>query len=140
MICDFETSRFNEHGRRRARFGLAIIGRQPAETVVFPGTWLLVPRRDRALTGGAASIHPIAGEFMSTMARHRTVGRLPLAGWTFNNKPEWSQPERISDQHGLYESRHGRGRVRYLPFGAGKLFHLTGSPATGALLRRIVSI
>jgi hypothetical protein len=84
---------------------------------------------------GPARIFPVAGEFLETRGARRGV--LNLLEWTYNNKPEWSQPDRATDQDGLYVSRVGRGRVRYLPWAPGKLFHLCGSPAHARLMYRL---
>jgi len=136
LVAEFETSRFDGRGRLRPRrFGLRCIGRRPLRIVRFPGTWFEVDGSSRPWTGGKSSIHPVAGEFLLTRGPRRGV--LALRDWTFNNKPEWSQPERGTDWHGLHVSRFGRGRVRYLPWTPGKLYHQCASPAHARLLARL---
>ncbi len=138
LVAEFETSRCDERGRQRARFGLRCLGRRPGRMVTFPGTWFDAAGPGRRWVGGHTRIHPVAGEFLLTRGSRRDAV-LALLDWTFNNKPEWSRPERSTGQHGIYLSRFGRGRVRYLPWSPGALYHQQGSPEHRDLIARLIA-
>jgi hypothetical protein len=135
LVATFETSRWDGRGTLRRGFGLRSLPRRPGRVVAFPGTWFEARGRDRCWA--IAPILPVAGEFLLTTGGG--TGSLRLLDWRFNNKPEWAVPTRRTNQHGLYERRFGKGRVRYLPWTPDKLLHTTESDAIRALLRRVIS-
>jgi hypothetical protein len=135
LIATFETSRFTEAGELRSGFGLRCLPRRPRETVTFPGSWFEINPAGRGWVGRHTDIVPVSGEFLLTRGPQR--GALRLLRWTFNNKPEWSEPETATNQFGIYETRWGKGRVYYLPWTPGKLYHLCRSPEHRELMRRL---
>jgi len=136
LVADFETSRYDERGRLRRGFGLRLFDRRPGRVVRFTGSWFTVAGRGRRWVGSHTSILPVAGEFLTTSGGR---GELALMEWEYNNKPEWSRPHGWSGQWGLFERRHGRGLVRYLPWTPGKLFHLCRSGEHRELVKRLIS-
>ncbi len=136
LITTFETSRFDERGRKRKGFGLKSVGRLPGKLASMPGSWFDVDRAGRRWADPKSRIFPVGGEFLFTKGTGR--GALRLLDWVYNNKPEWSQPDSDTGQFGIYERRWGRGRALYIPWTPGKLYHLSRSPLHGDLLARLV--
>jgi hypothetical protein len=136
LVATFETSRYDGAARLRRGFGLRCLPRRPGRVERIPGTWFAAKGRDRMWVGTHTSILPVTGEWLMTRGGGRRA--LRLLDWRFNNKPEWATPTRATDQHGLYEHRYGRGRVRYLPWTPGKVVHATGSAETRDLLLRVI--
>jgi len=138
LIATFEASRRDGRGRLRRGFGLACLRGRPGESLRFGGTWFEVDRAGRKWVGRHADIFPVAGDFL--LVRGGRGGSLPLLGWKYNNKPEWSEPERRAGQWGVREARAGKGKALHLPWMPGKLYHLCRSPEHLALMARLATL
>lgn len=166
IVATHETSLRRPDGVRRPDLGLRSLGRRYVRTIAAPGSYLKVLGRDLLTVLGDTDLIGLGAESpyggFGPLAFGEAIegGRGPVAEAEFvvtgavpdadrdldlhwippvtNNIPEFSFVPAPSEVPGLVRGGHGRGRVAYLPWLAGRLVAAYAPQRLAALLVDLV--
>jgi len=160
LVATYETSRYDEHGRRQEAFGLAdLLGAKPVgdfDNQAMRPSWSPTTVRQAYLTfpeGNRFSDDPVIRETLALTGVTQAVGtiarRLPLhcrllLAQTGQDTPGLRLTTSATDQAtgsvvttdspGLIETTYGKGKVIYLPFDISWSFFRYGHEYLGRLM------
>lgn len=131
LIATYETSLFDEEGSARDGYGLNCLPFSVRERRDMVGSYLLIKDKNLLKSFDDVDLMALNGELLcveykgSGGVEFQDLLSTPLVR---NNTPEFAYWEGVGEDPGLFCARFGKGRVVYLPWSVGKLFHLQGVP------------
>jgi len=131
LIASYETSLYDEQGEKRDRFGLECMAFEIGNVRNMVGSYLTIGDKGLLKSFDEVDLMALNGELLcveptdADAVLHRDLAATPIVK---NNTPEFAYWEGTTEEHGLYITRHGKGRVAYLPWTIGKLYHVQGVP------------
>ncbi len=131
LIVSYETSLYNEQGEKRDRFGLDCMAFELGDVRNMVGSYLMIGDRRLLKSFGEVDLIALNGELLCVEpvdAKAEWRRDLAATPAVKNNTPEFAYWEGTTEEYGLHITRHGDGRVVYLPWSIGKLYHVQGVP------------
>ena len=131
LVATYETSLFDEEGRPRDGYGLNCLPFSVRERRDMVGSYLLIQDKNLLKSFHDVDLMALNGELLcveyagSENVEFQDLMSTPLVR---NNTPEFAYWEGVGKDPGLLCLRIGKGRVVYLPWSIGKLYHLQGVP------------
>lgn len=135
LIASADLARCDENGRERGSPPLSCVPRLPGETRIVNGAYFALS--GQALRSAFDGIPHVAaaGEFWVPFPeRGNAADDLRLIGPFSNNAPEFTLVEGPGTEPGLIEEQYGQGRVVWLPWRIGSLYHRFSMPEYRQLL------
>lgn len=131
LIATYETSLFDEEGTARDGYGLNCLPFSVKERRDMVGSYLLIQDKNLLKSFDDVDLMALNGELLCVQyegsggVEFQDLLSTPLVR---NNTPEFAYWEGAGTDPGLFCAGFGKGRVVYLPWSVGKLYHLQGVP------------
>ncbi len=131
LIASYETSLYDEQGEKRDRFGLDCMAFKLGNVRNMVGSYLTIGDKGLMKSFDEVDLMALNGELLcvepmdAKAVLYQDLAATPIVK---NNTPEFAYWEGTTEERGLYITRHGDGRVAYLPWTIGKLYHVQGVP------------
>lgn len=141
LIASHETSLYDEQGEKRDGFGLDCMAYTIDGSRNMVGSYLVIHHRETLKSFHDVDLIALNGELLRVEpADPNTVLLKDLAATPIvkNNTPEFAYWSGSTEEHGLYVTRYEQGRVAYLPWSVGKLYHTQGVPEYRHLIADLI--
>ncbi len=144
LIATYETALFDPEGKVREGFALNGLSMSVKDRRDMAGSYLLVEEKKLFKSFSEVDLMALNRELLSLKVE--SSGAVEYTGLTAtplvkNNTPKFAYWEGTGEEKGLVILRYGKGRIVYLPWSIGTLYHVQGVPeyylAIGYLIDRL---
>lgn len=131
LVATYETALFDPDGRPRDGFALQCLSLRLKDRRDMVGSYLLIQDKNLFKSFADVDLMALNGELICVQIEDpdaTVYAGFPTTPLVKNNTPEFAYWEGTGEEKGLVITRYGKGRVVYLPWSIGKLYHLQGVP------------